>query len=158
MNRALNKILHVIMRLTPNNRFRVRLLRRLGAHVSGDLFVGQNLFIFDGGRTDLLTIGNNVGIGPNVTMVLHSDPSPSPLERIHPKKWEPIRIGEGVWIGASATILGGVQIGEFSIIAAGAVVTKDVPPYSMVAGVPARKIRDIGTKREIMELRGEARK
>jgi acetyltransferase-like isoleucine patch superfamily enzyme len=152
MNRPFSKILHVIMRLTPNNRFRVGILKRLGAKVSGNLFIGQNFFVFDGGRTDLLTIGKNVGIGPNVTMVIHSDPSPSPLEKIHPKAWKPIEIGEGVWIGASATILGGVRIGKFSIVAAGAVVTKDVPPFSVVAGVPARKIREIGTKEQQNDL------
>lgn len=51
-------------------------------------------------------------------------------------------IEEGVWIGAGAIVLKGVRICRDSIIAAGAVVTKDVPPYSIVAGVPARKIRD----------------
>lgn len=54
----------------------------------------------------------------------------------------PVYIGNDVWIGDRVLILPGVHIGDGSIIAAGAVVTKDVPPYSIVAGVPARKIRD----------------
>lgn len=53
-----------------------------------------------------------------------------------------VEIGEGVWIGARVTILGGVKIGNGSIIAAGAVVTSSIPPFSIAAGVPARVIKD----------------
>ena len=53
----------------------------------------------------------------------------------------PIEVGEHVWIGAGAKIMGGVTIGEGAVIAAGAVVTKDVPPFSVVGGVPAKVIK-----------------
>lgn len=53
-----------------------------------------------------------------------------------------VEIGEGVWIGARVTILGGVKIGNGSIIAAGAVVASSIPPFSIAAGVPARVIKD----------------
>ena len=55
----------------------------------------------------------------------------------------PIRIGRNVWIGAHATILRNVTIGDGAVVAAGAVVTKDVPPNTVVAGVPARVIKTI---------------
>ena len=55
----------------------------------------------------------------------------------------PITIKDGCWICSSVTICGGVTIGENSVIAAGAVVTRDVPPNSLVAGVPARVVRQI---------------
>ena len=55
----------------------------------------------------------------------------------------PIHVGENVWIGSHATILPGVTIGENAIVAAGAVVTKDVPADTVVAGVPARPIRKL---------------
>lgn len=53
----------------------------------------------------------------------------------------PVVIGDGVWIGARATILKGVTIGDGAVVAAGAVVTRDVPAHSLVAGVPARVVR-----------------
>jgi acetyltransferase-like isoleucine patch superfamily enzyme len=53
---------------------------------------------------------------------------------------KPISIGEDCWFGARVTVLGGVTIGESCVIAAGAVVTRDVPPYSIVAGIPARVV------------------
>ena len=55
----------------------------------------------------------------------------------------PIVIGDKVWIGANATVLPGVTIGKGAIVAAGAVVTRDVPPNTIVAGVPARVVREI---------------
>ncbi|MEE4213008.1 MAG: DapH/DapD/GlmU-related protein [Parvularcula sp.] len=66
----------------------------------------------------------------------------------HPSEIEtilanPIAIEDKVWIGFGATILKGVTIGEGAIVAAGAVVTKDVPPYSIVAGNPARVVRNL---------------
>lgn len=60
----------------------------------------------------------------------------------------PITIGEGAWIGARAFVLGGVTIGEFAIIGAGSVVTKDVPPYSIAVGNPARVVRSFGPAAE----------
>jgi len=145
--KAIKKILHVVMRHTPSNALRVMLLKLLGANIKGKIFIGQELFIFDGGRTNLLTIEDSVAIGPNVTILIHSDPFPSPLQKIYPKKASPVHIKRGAWIGAGAIILPGITIGECSIVAAGAVVTKDVPPYTMVAGVPAKVIK--GLKEEL---------
>lgn len=62
---------------------------------------------------------------------------------VYPK---PIHIGKGVWIGAEAVILGGVTVGDWAVVAAGAVVTKDVPPYTVVGGIPAKKIKTIAQK------------
>ena len=56
---------------------------------------------------------------------------------------KPVIIGNDIWIGANAVLLPGVTIGDHSVVAAGAVVTKDVPPHSLVAGVPAKIIKKI---------------
>lgn len=57
--------------------------------------------------------------------------------------YAPIHIGRNVWIGANAVVLPGVSIGDGAVVAAGAVVTKDVPPCTIVGGVPAKKLKEI---------------
>lgn len=92
-----------------------------------------------------LFIGNNVLIGPNAILVTgnhdYADTARSSVEQAY--QGRPISIGDNVWIGAGATVLGGVTIGERSVIAAGAVVAKDVAPYTVVGGVPAKLISTI---------------
>jgi acetyltransferase-like isoleucine patch superfamily enzyme len=146
MIKPIHKLLHVLMRMTPSNIVRVRLLKLLGANVKGNLFISQDLFINDAGRTDLLTIERNVGIGPRVTLLLHQDFWPSPLMTLYPEQNLKMHIKEGAIICANAIILPGVTIGECALIAAGSVVTKDVPPYTVVAGVPAKEIKKISTQ------------
>lgn len=88
-------------------------------------------------------IGNNVMIGPNVLITTVGHPL-SPLgRRKHMGIAKPIHIGNDVWIGGNATILPGVTIGNNVVIAAGAVVNRDVPDNCLVGGVPAKKIKDI---------------
>ena len=107
----------------------------------GNNFVGNyNLTILD---VEEVHIGNNVMIGPNTVITTVGHPL-SPMER---RKYvaiaKPIHIGNDVWIGASVTILPGVTIGNNVVVAAGTVVNKDVPDNCVVAGVPAKIIKDI---------------
>ena len=88
-----------------------------------------------------ITIGNNTKIGPKVSLITENHHT-NPNKRRFLKS-EPIVIGENVWIGASATILANTHIGDNSIIAAGAVVTKDVPANRIVAGVPAKVVKEL---------------
>lgn len=88
-----------------------------------------------------ITIGDDVLIGHNVVLAtLNHGFAPEQRKDIHPA---PIIIGRNVWIGANATVLPGVTIGDNAIIAAGAVVTKDVPENTVVGGVPAKVIKSI---------------
>ena len=90
-------------------------------------------------------IGRYVMMGTDVTIITRNhrfDRTDIPMMEQGFEEERPVYIGNDVWIGDRVLILPGVHIGDGSIIAAGAVVTKDVPPYSIVAGVPARKIRD----------------
>lgn len=139
----IKKIFQLVMRHTPGNALRVGILKLLGVNIKGRVVISQELFIFDAGKSHLLTIEDCVGIGPCVTIIIHSDPSPSPLKEIYPIKTLPVHIKKGVWIGAGAIILPGITIGEYSVVAAGAVVTKDVPPYTLVAGVPAKAMKKL---------------
>ena len=145
MNKFFHKIIHWFMRNLPSNKVRIWLLKNLGANVIGKNYIAQNLFIMDAGHTEMLSIGPNVAIGPNVTIIINSDPYPSDLSLLYPKSMKKVIINRHVWIGASVTILGGITIGEYSILAAGAIVVKDVPSFSIVAGNPAKVIKKINS-------------
>jgi acetyltransferase-like isoleucine patch superfamily enzyme len=110
-----------------------------------DLRVGQRVFInqrctlYDMGGVD---IGDCVMIGPNVNIITTGHPL-QPSQRRAYVEAKPIVIERNVWIATGVTIVGGVTVGENSVVAAGAVVTKDVPPNSFVAGVPAEVVRSL---------------
>lgn len=88
-----------------------------------------------------ITIDDGALIGHGVVLAtLNHDMNPEKRQQLHPA---PIHIGKRVWIGANATITAGVTIGDNSVVAAGAVVTKDVPANVVVGGVPARIIKQI---------------
>lgn len=106
-----------------------------------------------------ITIGDNVLIGPNCTLATPVHPL-HPLDRtqtrpdgsvLQPEAAKPIRIGNNCWLAANVTVCGGVTIGEGCVIGAGSVVTRDIPPYSLAAGVPCRVLRTI-TDEDRIEL------
>ena len=82
-------------------------------------------------------------IGPNVSIITTGHPL-EPSQRRAATIGKPIVIEKSVWIAAGRTIIGGVTISENSLVRAGSVVTKDVPPNTLVGGNPARMIRSIG--------------
>ncbi len=108
--------------------------------VGRNVFINQNCTFYDLGGLD---IADNTMIGPNVSIITTGPPLEPSLRR-RATIGKPIAIEQGVWIAAGATILGGVTIGENSVVAAGSVVTKDVPPNTLVGGNPARVLRLIG--------------
>jgi len=112
-----------------------------GVHirVGRNVFVNQNCTFYDLGGID---IGDEVMIGPNVSLITSGHPL-EPSRRRDGVVARPIVIERNVWIAAGATIIGGVTVGENAVVAAGSVVTRDVPPDTLVAGNPARVIRSI---------------
>jgi acetyltransferase-like isoleucine patch superfamily enzyme len=90
-------------------------------------------------------IGNHVNLAQGITVTALNHNFSDPNKRIDEQgiSTTPVTIGDDIWIGANAVILPGVTIGNHSVIAAGAVVTKDVPPHSLTAGVPAKIIKTI---------------
>lgn len=105
--------------------------------------IGYNAFL-----TSDVKIGKEVLMGHSVTILTTSHRYEDPDVLIHHQGIErnPINIGDDVWIGCNAVILMGVTIGNHAVIGAGSVVTKDVPPLAVVAGVPARFIRWRGSR------------
>ena len=94
-----------------------------------------------------LTIGDSVSVSHGVMIMTGSHDVQS---RHFPVKFYPIEIGDFVWIGCGAMVLQNVKIGKGAVVSAGAVVTKDVPPYTIVGGVPAKVI---GHRTEDLEYR-----
>jgi acetyltransferase-like isoleucine patch superfamily enzyme len=109
-----------------------------------NITIGKNVFFNTGCSFQDrggISVGNGSMLGMNVTIAtLNHGLSSESRNTTYPS---PVKIGENVWIGSNATILPGVTIGDNSVVAAGAVVTKDVPESSVVAGVPAKVIKEI---------------
>ncbi|MGL5052931.1 MAG: DapH/DapD/GlmU-related protein [Cetobacterium sp.] len=109
-----------------------------------NISIGKNIFINSGCHFQDqggISIGDGTLIGPKVVLAtLNHGISPEKRNNLCPK---PIIIGKCVWIGGNVTIVPGVTIGDNAIIAAGSVVTKDVPKNMMVGGVPAKIIKKI---------------
>lgn len=109
-----------------------------------NITVGEGVFFNSGVRLQDqggIRIGNRVLVGHNVVVAtLDHDLAPEQRSLLHAA---PIVIEDDVWIGSNATITKGVTVGRGSVIAAGAVVTRDVPPMTVVGGVPARVLRTI---------------
>jgi acetyltransferase-like isoleucine patch superfamily enzyme len=120
--------------------------------VGDDCYLGRDLFL---DLQDRIVIEDRVTVSHRVMILTHTDAGTSPLkDQSIPNSQAPVIIRRGVYIGANVTILEGVEIGESSVVGAGAVVTRSVPPSTIVAGVPARVIKSVGIERgEIRRLR-----
>lgn len=105
-----------------------------------NVFINANLMIMGSG---IVTIGDNALIGPDTRFYTVNHIFDVTLRR---EGWErafPITLEPDVWLGGSVVVCPGVTIGRGSVVAAGAVVTKDVPPHTLVAGNPARVVREL---------------
>jgi acetyltransferase-like isoleucine patch superfamily enzyme len=120
-----------------------------------NFYIGRNVFI--GPQAVLsadgvpVTIGDDTVIGPGLCIMAgdHAFDVPGVSFRdSHRGVNEPVRIGRNVWIGARVIILKGVTIGDAAVVGAGSIVTRDVPPYAVVVGNPARQIRERFTGEE----------
>lgn len=139
-------------------------LRLLGAHIGeGSLLhdvrffnlyrrglpglrIGRECFLGDECLLDLadeVVLEDQATLAERVVVLTHRNVgyADHPLQPIFPNEAAPVRFGPGCFVGANATILAGVQVGREAFVAAGSVVTEDVPPRTLVAGVPARALR-----------------
>lgn len=161
------QLAHLAMSPLPihvGNRLRVSLLRMAGFQIgrgtvmwgaptitgSGDLYqrlhIGCDCWFNVGCFLNLgatITIGDRVALGHQVMVITDSHAIGNWSRRAGPLTALPVQIGDGAWIGARATILPGITIGEGAVVAAGAVVTKSVAPHLLVGGVPARPLREL---------------
>lgn len=175
MNPTRLYVVHIVFSILPTTRcfrFKCFLLRWAGAvigtnvrivssarfHLTGNLKIGNGTWIghetlIIGGDADV-TIGNNVDIAPRVLIVSGTHELFTVPFRAAGRGYSlPISIEDGVWIGAGATILGGVRVGECCMIAAGALVNIDVTPRCVVGGIPIRVIKTTRTNSEVGSAR-----
>lgn len=144
-----NFYLNLLAMLMPYSGLRVPLHKLRGVKIGKDVLIGFNVTI-DNTYPHLITIEDGVSLAGNNLILAHS----KPLE-YHRKMLdsyvEPVVIKRNAWITVGVIVLAGVTIGEGSIIAAGSVVTKDVPPHCFVAGNPAKVIKtlDVGEEKEV---------
>jgi len=147
-----------------SSRHRRALLESLGARIGDDvrmphplhainagrdysrLSIGNNVFVgcnvlFD--LKDRIEIGDNVTLSMNVVLSTHTEVGRIPLARLFPPTTAPVRIHRNVYVGTGAIILQGVSIGPDAVVAAGAVVRRDVAPLTVVGGIPARALRTL---------------
>jgi len=114
--------------------------------VMGTLEIGERAFINYGGSISaeqLVRIGPRCSLGPHVMIMDNGFHRLEPDRRDERPESRPVVLEENVWLGARAIVLPGVTIGAHSVIGAGSVVTRDIPPRSLAAGLPARVIRTL---------------
>lgn len=154
--RAKIKINKLLVRFAPANRIRTFGLRSCGFQVGKKVYIGEDLIITSPlSESDcMLEIQDRVAIAPRVTIILGSDANYSQIAAyITPiRGW--VKLEEDCWIGTGSIIHPFVTIGKCAIIGSGSVVTKSVPPFTIVAGVPAREIGKIvvGPDKEMSEI------
>lgn len=124
----------------------------LGTGPRGTLRIGDGVRLNYGTSVHAehsVTIGRRVRIGPYV-MIVDTD-FHDPYERSHRPVGQPVVIEDDAWIGAKASVLKGVRVGRGAIVGVGAVVTKSVEPFAIVAGVPARPVGTLDPSRFVTE-------
>ncbi len=108
--------------------------------VGKNVFINMNNYFMDGAE---ITFGDNVFVGPSCGFYTADHPLDAEDRRKGLEKASPIKVGDDVWIGAGVSVMPGVTIGDRSVIGAGSVVTKDIPPDSLAMGVPCHVVREI---------------
>ncbi|MBU3087631.1 acyltransferase [Clostridium gasigenes] len=143
------RFIKIIAFYHPDPYLRKQYYEKLGVRMGENTLANLGLTVVRTGKNICLYIGDNVSIAPNVVFICKSEANNGKeineiqyVKDILTKEGI-IIVEDDVWIGANATIMPGITIGKCSIVGAGSVVTIDIEPYSVYAGVPARKIRDL---------------
>lgn len=114
--------------------------------LSKEVKIGKHVVIMNGClmmSAGGITIDDDAMIAANVQLISNNH---DPYDR-HILLCKPVHIGKGAWIGAGSTILPGVTVGEYAIVGAGSIVTKDVPPYAVAVGSPAKVVKYLDKER-----------
>jgi acetyltransferase-like isoleucine patch superfamily enzyme len=139
------KMLKLLAKYLPGCGLRISMLRMCGYVIGESVYIGEDILIIDelGDTQFNLSIGDRASISPRVTFVLHTQPNESRIVPYVNSHKGSVTIASDAWIGTGSVILPNVTIGEGAVVGANSVVTKSVPPYTVVGGVPAHKIGQI---------------
>lgn len=134
-------LLQLLASMSPSPSLSVLFHRAKGCNIGNHVYIGPNVHI-DILYPELVTIEDYVSIGMNSMIFAHSNPTNSAWIKEHhyPRKVAPVTIKRGSWIPPGVIILCGVTIGENSVVGAHSLVIKDVEPYTVHAGIPAKEI------------------
>jgi acetyltransferase-like isoleucine patch superfamily enzyme len=137
-------ILQYMASIAPASGLAVSFHRSKGARIGNHVYIGPNVHI-DILYPRMITIEDYVSIGMNSMIFAHSNPTNSVWIKMHhyPRKVAPVVIKRDAWIAPGTIVLCGVTIGENSVVGAHSLVVKDVEPYTVNAGVPAKKVADL---------------
>lgn len=136
-----NYMCYIIASKIPSGELKLILYRSMGAKIGRRVVITSDVHL-DPDWPEYVTIEDGVAIGPRAMFITHVRPLTEHKGRV-PALAAPVTIKKNAWIGSCAIIIAGVTVGEGAIVAAGAVVTKDVPPYTFVGGVPAKVIKTV---------------
>jgi acetyltransferase-like isoleucine patch superfamily enzyme len=139
------KALKFIAKQLPGYGLRIRLLRMCNFSIGQQVYIGEDMIVIDDVRDEkhYLTIEDRVAISPRVTFVIHTKPNWSKIADFVNSRKGKITVRRDAWIGTGAVIMPDVEIGEGAVVGANSVVTRDVAPYTVVGGVPAREIKKV---------------
>ncbi len=138
------KFFKILGKSIPSNNLRIFFLRLAGYKIGKEVYIGESFIVSDELQAKAnLQIGDRVAISPRVTIVTSSNANNSRIRMIVGEKKGPVIIEKDAWLGTGSIILPNIRIGEGAVVAAGAVVTKDVLPFTIVVGVPAGVTRKL---------------
>jgi acetyltransferase-like isoleucine patch superfamily enzyme len=145
------RVLRGLANFFPYERLRQLCFRLTSVKIGDDVYFSVGIIVVDDYQSGevLLEIGNRAALSPGIIFIAHSAPRKAsrlrniPYVRDNLIKRAKIVVEDDAWIGARAVILPGVRIGQGAIVGSGSVVTTDVPPFTIVAGAPARVIRKL---------------
>jgi len=144
MGAIVKRVLKFLVKHMPIYQLRSAMLRLCGYAVGKNVYVGEDLIIVDEpSDRGMVSIGDRVAISPRVTLVVSSRPNHSRIAPYVPVKHGPITIESDAWLGTSVVVLPGIRIGEGAVVGANSLVTRDVRPYTIVGGSPARVIGEV---------------
>lgn len=129
--------------LMPSDRIRTRMYRASGLRIGEGVFIGEGV-LFDKLHPEFIEIGDRTAIGARTIITAHQIiPTTTDLKALYPEEYKRTVVEHDVWIMPAVIITPGVTIGHHSVLATGAVIHKDVPPYSLVVGGGFRIVKQL---------------